>query len=57
MSPLVEACVLPVVFLTVTLIGALRPGAGSTLVPPTPTSLVAAVVLLAILVRSGALAP
>ena len=57
MSPLVEACVLPVVFLTVTLIGALRPGAGSPLVPPTPASLVAAVVLLAILVRSGALAP
>lgn len=57
MSPLVEACVLPAVFLTVTLLGALRPGAGATLVAPTPASLVAAVVLLAILVRSGALAP
>jgi hypothetical protein len=56
-SPLIEACVLPAVFLTVTLLGALRPGAVSTFVPPSPASLVAAVVLLAILVRSGALAP
>ena len=57
MSPLLEACVLPGVLLTVTLLGAIRPGAGSPLVPPAPAALVAAVVLLAILVRSGALAP
>lgn len=57
MSPVIEACVLPAIFLTVTALGALRPGTGAPLVPPTPASLVAAVVLLAILVRSGALAP
>jgi hypothetical protein len=47
--------VLPVVFLTVTLLGALRPGALETVVAPSPASLVGAVVLLALLVRSGAL--
>ena len=57
MSPAIEACVLPAVFLTVTLLGALRPGAVSTFVPPSPASLVAAVILFAILIRSGALAP
>jgi hypothetical protein len=56
-SPVVEACVLPAIFLTVSVLGALRPGTGAPLVPPTPASLVAAVVLFAILVRSGALAP
>lgn len=57
MSPLVEACVLPAIFLTVTLLGALRPGGGASLVPPSPASLVAGVVLVAIVVRSGTLAP
>jgi hypothetical protein len=36
MSPLVEACVVPALFLTVTLLGALRPGGGASLVPPSP---------------------
>ena len=57
MSPLVEACVLPAIFLTVTLLGAVRPGGGTSLVPPSPASLVAGVVLMAIVVRSGTLAP
>ena len=57
MSPLLEAAVLPAIFLTVTLLGAIRPGGGASLVPPSPASLVAAVVLLAIFVRSGTLAP
>jgi hypothetical protein len=56
-SAVVEACVLPGVFLTVVLLGALRPGVAAPLVPPTPAALVAAVVLLALLVRSGAVAP
>lgn len=57
MTPLVEAVVLPLVFLSVWLVGAIRPGADAPLVPPTPASLVAAMVLLAIFVRSGTLAP
>jgi hypothetical protein len=57
MSPLLEALVLPVLLLTVVLAGAIRPGADATLVPPSLGSLVLAVALLGILVRSGALAP
>lgn len=53
----VEACGLPVLFLTVTLAAAIRPGAATTLVPPSPASMVAAMLLFAILVRSGAFAP
>ena len=56
MSPLAEAGVIPALFLTVTLLGALRPGADAPLVPPSPASLVGAVVVLALLVRSGTLA-
>ena len=57
MTPLVEACVLPAVFLTVTLLAAVRPGGVETIVPPSPASLVGAVVVVALLVRSGALDP
>lgn len=57
MTPLYEACVLPILFLTVVLLGAIRPGADLTLVPPSLGSLVMAMVLVAIFVRSGALAP
>lgn len=57
MTPLVEALVLPALFLTVTLVGAIRPGAAVTLEPPSPASLVAAMMLCATLVRSGTLAP
>jgi len=56
-STVVEACVLPAVFLTIVLLGAVRPGVAAPLVPPTPAALVAAVVLLALLVRSGAVVP
>ncbi len=57
MSPLFEALVLPCLLLTVVLVGAIRPGADVTMAPPTLGSLVLAIALMAILVRSGALAP
>jgi hypothetical protein len=57
LSPLVEAVVLPCLFLTVVLAGAIRPGGDVTMVPPSLASLVLAVLLLSILARSGALAP
>ena len=57
MTPLVEACVLPAIFLTATLLAALRPAAVDTLQPPSPISLVGAVVITALLVRSGTLDP
>jgi hypothetical protein len=56
-SPLVEALVLPCLFLTVVLAGAIRPGGDVTMAPPSLASLVLAVVLMSILARSGALAP
>jgi hypothetical protein len=56
-SPQREAIVLPVLFLTVTLLGAIRPGSEVIVVPPPLGSLVVAVLLMALLVRSGALAP
>nr|MBA3270650.1 hypothetical protein [Acidobacteriota bacterium] len=52
-----EAVTLPVLFLTVVLLAALRPGADVTVVPPSLASLVGAMVLFALLVRSGLLAP
>ncbi|HVR28144.1 MAG TPA: hypothetical protein VMS86_01305 [Thermoanaerobaculia bacterium] len=57
MSPLFEALALPCLLLTVVLAGAIRPGADVTMVPPTLGSLVVAIALMALLVRSGALAP
>ena len=56
MSPIVEALVLPVLFLTVVLAGAIRPGGDVSLVPPSLGSLALAMVLMSILARSGALA-
>jgi hypothetical protein len=56
-TPLFEACVLPGVFLTVTVLGAIRPGGPETMTAPSPASLVVAVVLLGLLVQSGALDP
>lgn len=52
-----EAIYLPVLFLSVTLAGGLRPGAGVVLPPPSLFSLVLAVLLIGALVQSGALAP
>jgi hypothetical protein len=56
-TPLVEALLLPATFLTVTLLAAVRPVGTETLQPPSPASLVGAVVIVALLVRSGTLDP
>ncbi len=57
MSALLEAGVLPALFLTVVLLGGVRPGGEATLVPPSLASLVMAMIMVSIFVRSGALAP
>ena len=57
MKPLLEACLLPALFLTVVLAGAVRPGGDVTLMPPSLAALVTAVVLMVLYVRSGTLAP
>jgi hypothetical protein len=57
MSAFAEACLLPLLFLTVGLLGSIRPGGAVTLVAPSLGSLVTAMILFAILVRSGTLAP
>ena len=57
MTPLREAVVLPAVFLSVALAASLRPAAQVTVVPPSLGSLVAGMVLFALLVRSGAVDP
>jgi hypothetical protein len=57
MSAIREALVLPVVFLTVTLLSGVQLGTGVALVPPSLFALVLGTMLLAALVRSGALAP
>jgi hypothetical protein len=56
-SPIREAIVLPLVFLTVILLAGVRLGAGVALVPPSLFSLVLGTMLVAALVRGGALAP
>ena len=57
MTAVREAVVLPVLFLTVVLAAAIRPGGTVSVAPPSLGSLVAGVALFALLVRSGALAP
>ena len=52
-----EAIGLPVVFLTVFLLGGIRIGAGAALVPPSVFALVLGVLLVRVLVQCGALAP
>lgn len=52
-----EAILLPVLFLTVVLIGAVRPGGVVAVVPPSLASLVAGMILFTLLVRSGAIDP
>jgi hypothetical protein len=52
-----EAVVLPLVFLSVVLAASVRPGAQVTVIPPSLGSLVAGMVLFALLVRSGAIDP
>ena len=56
MSPLREALVLPVIFLTVALLGGLEPGAPQPWTSATPFSLVLAFLLTGLLARTGALA-
>jgi hypothetical protein len=57
MTAVREAIVLPVVFLTVLLLGGLRVADRTALVPPSPYSLVLAVLLIRVVIQSGALAP
>jgi hypothetical protein len=52
-----EAIVLPVLFLTVLLLAGLHVGATTALVAPTPYALILGVLLVRVLVRSGALMP
>lgn len=52
-----EAIYLPLMFLTVTLLGGMQLGAPVRFVPPPLFSMVLAVMVLAVLVRTGALAP
>jgi hypothetical protein len=52
-----EAITLPLVFLTVALLGGLRIGDATVLVPPSPYALVLGLLLLRVIVQSGALAP
>jgi hypothetical protein len=57
MSAVREAIVLPMIFLTVTLLAGVQLGPRVALVPPSLFALVLGTLLLAVLVRSGALAP
>jgi hypothetical protein len=57
MTAIREAFVLPLIFLTVTLLGGVHLGARVALAPPSLFALVLGTMLLAALVRSGALAP
>lgn len=57
MSPLREAIVLPLIFLTVTLLGGIRMAASVEFAAPPLFALVLATILIGVLVRSGALAP
>ena len=52
-----EAIVVPVIFLTVLLLGGLRIADTAVLVPPSPYVLLLAVLLVRVVVQSGALAP
>jgi len=52
-----EAIYLPVLFLTVTLLGGLRPGSAVVLAPPSLFSLILSVLLVGVLVQSGAFVP
>jgi hypothetical protein len=57
MSAVREAIVLPLIFLAVALLGGVQPGARVVFVPPSLFALVLATLLVAALVRSGALDP
>jgi hypothetical protein len=57
MTPTREAVVLPILFLTVLLLGGLRLGGQLMLVPPSPYMLILGVLFLRVVVQSAALAP
>ena len=57
MSPLREAFVLPLLFMTVALLAGLQVGSPIFFSPPSPFALVLACLLVGVLVRSGTLAP
>jgi hypothetical protein len=57
MSVLIEAVLLPSIFLTVTLLGGLRIGASVSLLPPSVDSLILAALMLTALIRAAVLAP
>ncbi len=57
MTAVRESIYLPVLLLTVTLLGGLRPGAAVVLAPPSLFSLILAVLLVGVLVQSGAFVP
>ena len=57
MTPQREAVLLPVLFLTVVLAGAVRPGAAVSVTPPSLSALLTATALFALLLRSGVVAP
>jgi len=57
MSAARDAWVLPLALLTVALLGGLEPGTPAPFVPPSVFALVLAVILFAVIVRSGTLAP
>lgn len=57
MTAVREAIVLPMIFLTVVMFGGLAPGASAPWIAPSLFSLVLAVMIIAVLARSGALAP
>ncbi len=57
MTPAREAFALPLLFLSVVLLGGLQPGTPLAFTPPSAFSLVLACLVVGILVRSGALAP
>jgi len=54
MTPVREAVVLPVIFLTVLLLGGLRLGGIAVLVAPTPYELILGILVIRVLVQSGA---
>ena len=57
MTPARDAIYLPLLFLTVALLGGVRPGGPIVLSPPSLFSLILAVMLIGVLVHSGALIP
>jgi hypothetical protein len=56
-TPAREAIALPVLFLTVLLLGGMQPGAANPFVPPSPYVLLLGLLVVRVVIQSGALAP